>query len=131
MPWGVNSRLLMAATAAVLGLAGIMASFAPAELLTAWGSPATEQTVIVMQILGALYLSYALLNWTAKDSILGGIYARPVSLGNFAHFTIGALALVKRVGSRDLGLPLILVLAVYAIFALLFGALVFGRARRE
>jgi hypothetical protein len=119
----------MMASAVVLGLAGVAASFAPAELLTAWGSPATEQTVVLVQLLGALYLSFALLNWTARGVIIGGIYARPVSLGNFLHFTIGALALGKRIGSRDLGLPLVAALVVYAVFASLFGIVVFGRAR--
>jgi hypothetical protein len=123
----MNTKLLMIASAVVLGLAGIAATFAPAELLAAWGAPATDQTVILVQILGALYFSFALLNWTAKGSMIGGIYARPVSLGNFLHFTMGALALAKQVLSRDLGLPIVVALVVYAIFALLFGALVFGR----
>jgi hypothetical protein len=125
----MRPKLLMTASAVVLGLAGVAASFAPAELLTAWGSPATEQTVILVQLLGALYLSFALLNWTARGVMIGGIYARPVSLGNFLHFTMGALALVKQIGSRDLGLPLVAALVVYAVFAILFGLVVFGRAR--
>ena len=123
----MNTKLLMIASALVLGLAGLAATFAPAELLAAWGAPATEQTVILVQILGALYFSFALLNWTAKGAMIGGIYARPVSLGNFIHFTMGALALAKQELSHDLGLPLVVALVVYAIFALLFGALVFGR----
>jgi hypothetical protein len=125
----MNTKLLMIASAFVLGLAGIAASFAPAELLAAWGSPATEQTVILVQILGALYFAFALLNWTAKGAMIGGIYARPVSLGNFLHFTTGALALAKQELSRDLGLPVVAALVVYAVFAILFGALVFWRGK--
>jgi len=50
----------MIASALVLGLAGVAASFAPAELLTAWGAPATEQTVLLAaQLLGALYFAFA------------------------------------------------------------------------
>ena len=124
----MNTRLLMIASALVLGLAGLAATFAPAELLAAWGAPATEQTVIVVQLLGALYFAFALLNWTAKGVMIGGIYARPVSLGNFLHFTMGALALAKQELSHGLGLPAVVALAVYAVFAILFGALVFGRA---
>ena len=125
----MNTKLLMTASAAVLGLAGIAATFAPAELLAAWGSPATDQTVILVQILGALYFSFALLNWSAKGVMIGGIYARPVSLGNFLHFMMGALALGKQELSHDLGRPAVAALVVYAVFAVLFGALVFGRAK--
>ncbi|HYU35067.1 MAG TPA: hypothetical protein VEW48_23185 [Thermoanaerobaculia bacterium] len=127
----MNPKLLMMASALVLGLAGVAASFAPAELLTAWGSPATDQTVLVVQILGALYFSFALLNWTAKGVMIGGIYARPVSLGNFLHFTMGALALAKQELSHDLGVPIVVALVVYAVFAVLFGALVFGGVRQR
>jgi len=127
----MNTKFLMTASALVLGIAGVAASFAPAELLAAWGSPATEQTVLLVQILGALYFSFALLNWTAKGVMIGGIYARPVSLANFFHFTVGALALAKQELSRNLGLPVVVALVVYAVFAVLFGALVFGRVRPE
>jgi hypothetical protein len=125
----VNTKLLMMASAVALGLAGLAATFAPAELLTAWGTPATEQTVLLVQLLGALYFSFALLNWSAKGVMIGGIYARPVSLGNFLHFTMGALALGKQQLSHPLGLPLLVALVVYAAFAILFGVLVFGRVR--
>lgn len=119
----------MMASALVLGVAGLAASFAPAELLTAWGAPASEPAVLMVQLMGALYLSFALLNWTAKGVMIGGIYARPVSLGNFLHFTMGALALGKQELARPLGLPVVVALVVYAVFAVLFGALVFGRAK--
>ena len=123
----MNTKLLMTASVLVLGLAGLAATFAPAELLTAWGTPATEPTVLLVQLLGALYFAFALLNWTAKGAIIGGIYARPVSIGNCVHFTVGALALAKQELSHHLGWPIVVALVGYAIFAVLFGALVLGR----
>ena len=42
---------------------------------------------------------------------------------------MGALALVKQAGSPSLGAPLIVALVLYAMFSILFGLLVFGRAR--
>jgi hypothetical protein len=115
----------MMASAAVLGAAGLAASFAPAELLAAWGAPVSPQAAVLVQLTGALYVGFALLDWTAKGVMIGGIYARPVALGNFLHFAMGALALVKQVGSRELGLPLTAALVVYAAFAVLFGLLLF------
>jgi len=47
------------------------------------------------------------------------------------HFTMGALALAKREFSHHLGLPIVVVLGVYAVFAVLFGALVFGPSVRR
>ena len=65
------------------------------------------------------------MNWTAKDSARGGIYARPVSLGNFAHFFSGTLILAKYMLSSEFNLSLLLALVVYAIFAIIFYWLVF------
>lgn len=121
----MNTRLLMLVTSILLGLAGIVASFAPQELLVALQVPVTLPLPVVIQLMGALYLAFALTNWAAKDSIIGGIYARPISLGNFAHFTVGALALAKYQLSDGGTALLVAVLIMYAVFALIFGWLVF------
>lgn len=77
--------------------------------------------VLIMQVTGALYFGFAMLNWMAKSILIGGIYARPVSIGNFCHFGIAALALVKSwVSSADFHYYLILLTGIYGIFALLF-----------
>ncbi|HEX6898217.1 MAG TPA: hypothetical protein VF789_00820 [Thermoanaerobaculia bacterium] len=123
----MNTRILMTASSLFLGLAGLFASFAPQELLTFLDSPAAGLAPVLVQLMGALYFSYALVNWAAKDSLIGGIYSRPVSLGNMAHFLIGALVLAK---SQSVGLgngTTLVLLVVYVVFAVLFGGLVFGR----
>ena len=122
----MNTRTLMVASSLVLGAAGLAMTFAPAELLTALPASAAEPLPVLLQLLGALYLSFAFANWTAKDSLIGGIYARPLSLGNCLHFLMGALALFKHLVSSGFHGPLVAVLAVYAIFALGFSYLVFG-----
>ena len=65
------------------------------------------------------------MNWTAKDSISGGIYARPISLENFAHFFIGTLLLAKYGLSNGFNVFILLMLAGYTILATLFYWLVF------
>ena len=118
----------------MLGLAGIFALFAPHELLAALNLQLTNPLPVIIQILGALYLSFALTNWIAKGSIIGGIYARPTSMGNFAHFTIGTLALAKFLFTEGVNLPLFIGLIVYAVFAIIFGWLAFvysGIARKH
>lgn len=117
----------MTASSLALGLAGMAATFAPAELLRAAGSPAAEPLPVLIQLLGGMYVAFAIANWTAKDSLIGGIYARPLSLGNCVHFLTGALALAKQQLSHGVSLPLLAALAVYTVFAIGFGWLVFGR----
>jgi len=122
----VNTRLLMTASSMALGFAGIAASFAPEELLASVGAPAVQPLPVVIQLLGAMYVAFALTNWTAKDSVIGGIYARPVSIGNCAHFVTGALALAKQQTTHGPSTMLMVALAVYAVLALCFTWLVFG-----
>lgn len=122
----MNTKILMVASSMALGLAGIAASFAPSELLRALGSPEAEPLPVLIQLLGAMYFAFAMTNWTAKDNIIGGIYSRPLSLGNCIHFIVGSLALAKQQFSHAMSMPLIAVLIVYTIFAICFAWLVFG-----
>jgi hypothetical protein len=117
----------MAASSLFLGAVGLFASFAPQELLAFLGAPAASPLPVLVQLMGALYFSFALVNWTAKDNIIGGIYSRPVSLGNLAHFVMGALALAKQQSSGTVHGIVLVLLAIYGVFAVLFGWLVFGR----
>ena len=80
---------------------------------------------VFFQPMGAMYFSIALMNWTAKDSIIGGIYARPISLGNFAHFFSGTLLIAKYLLSNGFNVSILMMLVVYTIFASLFYWLVF------
>ena len=124
----MNTKLLMTSSSLVLGLAGIFALFAPDVLLAALSAPMANPLSVLIQLMGALYFSMAMMNWTAKDSVIGGIYARPVSIANFAHFFIGTLLLTRVVLSSGFNLSITLLLVVYAIFVILFYWLVF-RAR--
>ena len=84
-----------------------------------------RSTAIVLQISGALYFGFAMLNWTAKGNLIGGIYSRPVAIGNFTHFMIGGLALIK-LAMKNPGLTYVWIAAIlYVIFALLFGWIFF------
>ena len=122
----MNTRILMTATSVVLALAGLLTLFIPESLLALLGVPATEPSGLLVQLLGSLYFSLAILDWTAKDSRIGGIYARPISLGNFAHFFLGALVLLKFQLSNASPVTLWGVASLYGIFAVLFAWLVFG-----
>jgi hypothetical protein len=121
----MNTKLLMTVSSLMLGLAGIFALFAPDVLLAMLNAPAAGPLSVLVQLTGALYFSFALMNWTAKDSAIGGIYARPVSLANFGHFFTGTLILVKHLLAAEFNLTILLVSILYAGFAVIFYWLVF------
>src|SRR5215217_6942395 len=116
----MNTKNLMTASCLFLGAVGLFTLFAPDTLLGFMDALPTKPLVVTVQLMGTLYFAFALLNWTAKDSAIGGIYARPVSLGNFAHFFVGTLLLAKYELSNRFSVSVSIVLIVYAIFASLF-----------
>ena len=110
----------MTLSALAMGVAGVILSFLPHEIsgylhLTA----GTIVDVLILQILGALYFGFAMLNWTARANLIGGIYSRPVAIGNLAHFIIGALALLKGYSS-SFELIVLIMAMVYSGFAISF-----------
>ncbi len=93
------SKILMTISALYLGIIGICLSFLPKEIINYLNINSNIITTIFFQLLGALYLGFGILNWTLKGSRIGGIYNRPVLMGNFIHFLVGAIALIKIVTS--------------------------------
>ncbi|HEX8618771.1 MAG TPA: hypothetical protein VF911_14400, partial [Thermoanaerobaculia bacterium] len=91
----MNTKILLTLSAVVMGAMGIAASFAPHEILHSFGSAATGVLPLLVQLLGASLFGLAMANWLARGSLIGGIYNRPLAVGNLAHFTIGALALLR------------------------------------
>lgn len=115
----------MVSSSMFLGFLGLLSLFVPEELLKILSLPFTSPLPVLIQLLGALYLSFALMNWTAKDNIIGGVYLRPISIANFSHFMIGALTLLNNQFSNGANLYLLSVSIVYAVFAIIFTWLVF------
>ncbi|MBF9253283.1 hypothetical protein I2I11_08265 [Pontibacter sp. 172403-2] len=121
----MNTKLLMSASAIVMALIGISLTFLPDEISVYLNVEATGWLPLILQLLGALYFAFAMLNWMAKGNLIGGIYSRPVAVANFAHFFIGGLALLKAAVAGP-GLVSVWVAGiVYAAFALLYGIVLF------
>lgn len=115
----MNTKLLMTAASLVLGITGISLSFLPQEISILLHAHTTTTLTIILQLLGALYFGFAMLNWMAKDSPLGGIYGRPIIVGNVTHFVVGAFALLK-VLSQNQEIVILIAAIVYALFAMMF-----------
>jgi hypothetical protein len=120
----MNTKLIMTLTAVFLAAAGIGLTFFPNEVANHIGLGTEESSILVVQILGSLYFGFAMLNWMAKGSIVGGIYNKPLVIANLSHFLVGGLALVKAIPkSGDHYFTVVVFAGVYIIFAITFGIL--------
>ncbi len=116
-----ESQLLMIVASLVLAAVGCGCLFLPAELLASAGMPETTEAVAAIQLFAAAMLGFAALNWSAKAVLIGGIYARPLAVGNFLHFAIGTIVLLDAQPSKVL-LPAVV---VYGLLAAWFGRILF------
>jgi hypothetical protein len=120
----LKAKPIMILSAVFLAILGISLTFAPKEIAEFAGMGFTPIYQLQLQILGALFLGFAALNWMAKGAIIGGIYNRPIALANLTHFFIGGAALVKAVaGNIHLHYAVWVLALIYLIFAILFGIL--------
>ncbi len=125
----MGTKYLMIASAVFTGILGLAASFLPAEILKYFGATPNAFLNLLVQITGALYLGFAMMNLMAKSVLIGGIYAKPLAMGNFLHFTVAALVLLKFTVSNQSSIFIWAVTFFYAAFALLFGLVMFKKPK--
>lgn len=118
------TRLLMMLSAIFMAVAGLITSYFPDKVLETHGTVPDGPTLLLIQMMGALYLGFALLNWTARGVIIGGIYARPLALGNFLHFAMVAVMLTREALDHGV-IQLATSAAVFGAFAIGFGVVLF------
>ena len=127
----MNARFLMIASALVLALLGLPCIFAPDLVLKAFAGNTSQATELIVQVTGALYLGFAGLNWMGKANLIGGIYGRPVAIGNLMHFLVAGIALLKAPTPQAGASSLLWALtAIYAALAVGFALVVFGNPLR-
>jgi len=76
----MNTKLVMTLSAVLLGLAGIALTFLPAEILTSLALSPSKSLEFLLQIIGALYFGFAMLNWMTKASLIGGFISARLQL---------------------------------------------------
>ena len=115
-----------------MAIIGISASFIPHEILTFIGLPTNQPLPLLIQVIGAMYFAFAMLNWMSKGSIIGGIYNRPIAIANWTHFVIAGLALIKGILSNpSLSYIIWSIAIIYSTFAILFGIVAFNHPVSE
>jgi len=121
----MKTKLLLSASAIVMAALGVVATFGPQETLVALGSTPEGLVVLLVQVMGALYLGFGLVNWMSRANLMGGIYNRPLALGNFLHFMVGALAVLRVLIAGERSPVLIGGAVVYAALSVWFGLVLF------
>ena len=117
-------RGLMISSAVFLLIAGLITSFYPHKVLETHGVVPNNTMMLLIQMMGALYIGFATLNWTARGILIGGIYARPVAMANFMHFGIVTILLAKAAGKFGV-VQLATSAAVFGVFAIGFAVVLF------
>lgn len=122
----MNTKKIMTLSALILGIVGIVLTFVPEIMLSYLNLETNNTALFLMQILGALYFAFGMLNWMSKAGLIGGIYNRPIAVANFTHFLIAGIALTKGlISNPDLQYSLWMAGIIYMVFALLFGIILF------
>lgn len=128
-----GTKPVMIASALFLGILALATSFFPENLLEFLGDePGEPGNILALKVAGALFFGFAFLNWMARGNIIGGIYSRPVAAGNFLHFFMGTMILLRNLVTGPLHWVLWILFAGYLAFTAIFGYLLFknGRACR-
>ncbi|MFT4737156.1 MAG: hypothetical protein ACI8QD_000585 [Cyclobacteriaceae bacterium] len=120
----INSKAIMLLAALMQGLTGIVLIFFNSEIAEFFGLARPYSPVL--QVLGAFYFGFAMTNWTARASLMGGIYGRAILVGNFTQFMITSLILFRGVSAYSLDYLVSVLASVNLIFALSFGYLMFS-----
>lgn len=121
----MNTRLLLGSTAWTLGTAGFCVLLLPQEVLGLFDVAPTGPLPVLMQLLAAALFAFAMVNWTARGTTVGGIYGRPIAIGNLTHFFVGGMTLLSAVLNGRTEPVVLMLLLVYGGFALAFGVVFF------
>tara|TARA_B100000809_G_scaffold63705_1_gene60469 strand:+ start:1278 stop:1676 length:399 start_codon:yes stop_codon:yes gene_type:complete len=118
----MSTKAIMITSTFFLGLTGAILTFIPNEISSYLDITENPISTISFQLLGALYLGFAMINWMTKDALIGGIYNKPLVVANLLHFTVGTLALGRLLSEIEIQSTIIIsITTIYAILALLFG----------
>ncbi|MGV3762941.1 hypothetical protein [Parapedobacter sp.] len=118
----MKTKTMMMAAAGYFILAGLGFTFLPEEIIRFFGAQANRFLLLIFQLLGATYMGLGMMSWVSRNSLVGGIYNRPLVLGNFLYFLLGAFASVKTAMHYS-GDPLAIYIPIavlHIIFALYF-----------
>ncbi|WP_405225714.1 hypothetical protein [Dokdonia sp. Asnod1-B02] len=115
------TKIVMTSSALFLAITGILLSFLPNEIADYLNIEPNIITILFLKIMSAFYMGFGILNWMGRGTLIGGIYNKPIAIGNLMHFGVGAIALVKVVSHIQEHSEIFISLTImYVLFAILF-----------
>lgn len=115
----MKTKWLLSSSAVMMGLLGLAGTFIPDEISKILGIEPSPITLILLQIIGGLYLGFALLNWFTRSALIGGIYNKPVVLANLMHCIVVFFALIRQL-AEQFHFIFVILTVVYLGFAVWF-----------
>ena len=91
----MNTKIIMKSSALLLGFTGLMLTFFPQELSESLGHTENDMMTRSLEVIGAMYLAFGMMNWMSRKSLIGGIYNRPIAIANMTHFMMVGIILTK------------------------------------
>jgi len=126
----MNTRVVQIVSSIFLGIIALFCTFLPDEVLTIFHITESQYLILIIQILGALYFGFAITNWMAKAILIGGIYGKALYLGNFVHFLVGTLVLLRWNMKNEFPSTILIIMLIgYIIFAGLYALYLFVNPR--
>ena len=122
----VVGRSILTLSALVLAVLGLTTLFAPDELVRSLQPEASPTIAAALQVAGSGLLGFAILDWMSRGTRIGGIYARPLAIGNLVLFTVGTLSIIKAALAERLPAAGLILGAVFLALATAFAWLAFS-----
>ena len=110
-------------SAVVLLLAGLVLLFASDTILPALVPGLPRSAAWLGQLLAAAWVGLGAANWISRTSVLGGIYGRPIVMGNTALYLVSGLSLLRALADgtapRGMWVPCAIALALAGVYGAL------------
>ena len=121
----MHGRLILLLSALILFAVGGAALFAADEVARLFDAGGSKGLALAIQLMACGLLGFAVLNWMSRGNRIGGIYARPIGIGNLLLFTTASLTIGKAALAGSLPIIVTAVGVVFAVLAIAFAWLVF------
>jgi hypothetical protein len=115
------SKTTLISSALINGILGILITFLPQETGQFIGTTEMNSAdLALMQVLGSALIGIAIINFMSRGLTVGGIYGKPIQLGNLIFHLASGLGLLKFVFNTEswllFGIPALLYLLLTSGF---------------
>ena len=115
----MNTKILLTIAALVQFVFALVGTFMPDEVVGYLGG-GSGSAMLFVQLLGAATLGLAMMNYMSRGSRIGGIYNKPLLIGNLAFWVSSAAALWRFEPVPDMQMLHYAIAGVFTVLALCF-----------